>query len=287
MPPVVLGAGGKARKPHCTHCTRTEKADRSSAMENGAGKHGVHYDNAAPDFGSTDVIRTFVRRWKWLQIGSPGAPVVAMNWVVSLAGASILAAFVMASLLSDGCVDEDKTCDANTEFKAWQTWVTQNFSWLYIGTQNVWIAFILFIALSKYGTLKLGKKDDSKEFSDLSWFAMLFACGIGSGIWYWGVSEPMYYYRGSGDLKKIGFPNDDGRAQQAMNITYFHWGTPVLCVSPLLVPSLRTVHSRQAHHQRRDPRLGVLHCHRRSPVVCVLPLGQADDNAHVLLPAHR
>jgi len=50
---------------------------------------------------------------------------------------------------------------------------------------------------SKYGSLRLGRADETPEFNDITWFAMLFSCGIGVGIYYYGVSEPMYYYRGS------------------------------------------------------------------------------------------
>jgi len=189
--------------------------------------HAVHYDTPNADFAQVPTIRSFVRPWKYLVLGAENAPAIAVNWVVSVAGALMLFAFVLSSLVMDGCNDDqDKLthCRAQGEFKSWQRWITQNFTWLYIGTQDVWIIFILFIAFSKYGTLKLGKRDEQPEFSNLSWFAMLFACGIGSGIWYWGASEPIYYYRGSGALDKIGFDNDDERAQQAMNVTYFHWG---------------------------------------------------------------
>ena len=57
-------------------------------------------------------------------------------------------------------------------------------------------------------------------------FTMLFACGMGVGIYYWGVSEPMNYYRAGyqNRLFKLAFDNDDQRAQQAMFITLFHWG---------------------------------------------------------------
>ena len=53
---------------------------------------------------------------------------------------------------------------------------------------------------------------------------MVFSCGLGIGLFYWGVSEPIYYYRGYSDMQKITHVNDDGRAQQAIFITLFHWG---------------------------------------------------------------
>jgi len=109
------------------------------------------------------------------------------------------------------------------EASLWQSWVTQNFTWLYIGSQDIWALFLFYICISKYGALKLGRADEKPEFNDISWFSMLFSCGIGVGIYFFGVSEPMSYYRG-GTLWKIPMNNDDDRAQQAILITLFHWG---------------------------------------------------------------
>ena len=106
--------------------------------------------------------------------------------------------------------------------------MTQNFTWLYIGTQDMWILFVLYIAYSKYGDIKLGKAHEKPEYDNFTWFAMLFSCGVAVGLYFYGVAEPMYYYRTTYAQKLIkpGFHanNDDGRAQQAMTITFFHWG---------------------------------------------------------------
>ena len=79
-------------------------------------------------------------------------------------------------------------------------------------SQNVWTFFLFYVAFSKYGNIKLGKDHEKPEHSNIAYFAMLFACGIAVGVYYWGVSEPIYYYRG-GKLYKPGFYNDDQRAQ--------------------------------------------------------------------------
>mmetsp|Transcript_5419 Transcript_5419/g.6237 ORF Transcript_5419/g.6237 Transcript_5419/m.6237 type:complete len:908 (-) Transcript_5419:199-2922(-) len=161
---------------------------------------------------------THVRPNRWIEVDVGEYRLFRFNWVTSLIASVMLWGFGIACL-----VDGDATYN---EFKQWQTWITQNFTWLYIGTQDVWTVFLLYIMMSQYGTLKLGKKDEKPQYSDFTWFAMLFSCGIAVGIYYWGVSEPMYYYRaGYGNaLVKPGFQNDDQRAQQAMFITFFHWG---------------------------------------------------------------
>ena len=73
-------------------------------------------------------------------------------------------------------------------------------------------------------TLSLSASRALNSFNDLEWFAMVFSCGLGIGLFYWGVSEPIYYYRGYSDMQKVPWSNDDGRAQQAIFITLFHWG---------------------------------------------------------------
>ena len=74
-------------------------------------------------------------------------------------------------------------------FGAWKTWTIDYFTWLYIGSVDAWLVFVVAVYFSKYGNLKLGKPDEKPEFSDLSWFVMLFACGVGIGMFFYGVAE--------------------------------------------------------------------------------------------------
>jgi choline-glycine betaine transporter len=65
---------------------------------------------------------------------------------------SLLASAVLWGLVAF-CINKGE--DANEEFSKWQSWVTQNFTWLYIGTQNVWAVFLLWLCFSKYGNIKV------------------------------------------------------------------------------------------------------------------------------------
>ena len=56
--------------------------------------------------------------------------------------------------------------------------------------------FLLYVAFSKYGSIKLGKAHEKPEFNNISWFSMLFSCGIAVGVYTYGVAEPLSYYRG-------------------------------------------------------------------------------------------
>mmetsp|Transcript_4035 Transcript_4035/g.13163 ORF Transcript_4035/g.13163 Transcript_4035/m.13163 type:complete len:763 (-) Transcript_4035:1296-3584(-) len=111
---------------------------------------------------------------------------------------------------------------AYNEFTDWSEWITDEWSWLYIGSQDIWIVVLLYLLFSKYSKVKLGKDDEKPEFSNLSWFAMLFAAGVGVGLFYYGISEPIFHYT-SGGTRWAHF-NDNDRAQHALMVTYFHWG---------------------------------------------------------------
>lgn len=64
---------------------------------------------------------------------------------------------------------------------------------MYIGTQDAWAVFIIVLYFSKYGKMKLGKPDEKPEFKDATYFTMLFAAGIGIGLFYFGVGMSTLY----------------------------------------------------------------------------------------------
>jgi len=154
--------------------------------------------------------------------------VCRFNWVVFAGASIVLWAFVIGVLASDKtdpaapCVAVNPALD---EFGMWQTWITQNFTWFYIATQNVWSLFVVYMGVSRFGKIRLGKDTEKPAYSDFAWFSMLFCSGIGIGLYMYGVSEPIYYYRGYGNsLFKVPWQNDDQFAQQAIFLTYYHWG---------------------------------------------------------------
>lgn len=73
-------------------------------------------------------------------------------------------------------------------------WTINSFGWFYMLTTAFFVLFVIVLAISPFGKLKLGKKDDEPEFSWLSWIGMLFAAGIGVGFVFFGVAEPILYY---------------------------------------------------------------------------------------------
>lgn len=105
-------------------------------------------------------------------------------------------------------------------FGAAQGWTIENFGWLYVTATVVFLGLMLFIALGPMGRLKLGPDDAEPDFPFISWVAMLFAAGMGIGLMYFGVAEPVQHYITPPDTE----PHTMLAAREAMAITYTHWG---------------------------------------------------------------
>ena len=98
--------------------------------------------------------------------------------------------------------------------------LTDNFSWLYLSAMFLFVIINLMIACSKYGKIKLGADDAKPEYSTASWFAMLFCAGMGVGLVFWGISEPISHYLYS---LNNGSASEEA-AQFAFKSVFMHWG---------------------------------------------------------------
>ncbi len=105
-------------------------------------------------------------------------------------------------------------------FSAIQTGVSNFFGWFLILSVNCYLLIMLYIALGKYGSIRLGGKNAVPEFSRTSWFAMLFSAGMGIGILFWSVAEPMYHFTNP----DFGGADSMEAAANAMQVTFLHWG---------------------------------------------------------------
>lgn len=101
------------------------------------------------------------------------------------------------------------------------TTVVTELGWYYVLAVTGFVAFSLWLALSPMGSIVLGKNDEEPEFGLASWFAMLFAAGMGIGLVFWGVAEPLNHYASPP-------PGTEGdaaaKARSAMDTTFLHWG---------------------------------------------------------------
>ncbi|MDE0452457.1 MAG: BCCT family transporter [Gammaproteobacteria bacterium] len=122
---------------------------------------------------------------------------------------------------------------AGAVFAAVRSWIESTLGWSYILAICVMLVACLYIMCSRHGKVRLGDDDGRPEFSTFSWLAMLFSAGLGIGLLFFSISEPMFYFDNSA---AFGYPNnphadmagavdlDEARAADAMRVTYFHWG---------------------------------------------------------------
>lgn len=110
--------------------------------------------------------------------------------------------------------------EAGALFGAAQQWIVERFDCFYVLAITTFLIFLVLIAASRFGNIKLGPDDAEPEFSFVSWTAMLFAAGMGIGLMYFGVGEPIQHYL-SPPTAAGGTP---AAAREAMLMSFFHWG---------------------------------------------------------------
>ena len=97
----------------------------------------------------------------------------------------------------------------------------RDFSWLYLGVMLFFVLFLLIVAFSRFGKVRLGNDDDKPEYSTVSWFAMLFGAGMGVGLVFWGVAEPLSHY--IAPMAGIE-PLTEEAARFSIRSCFMHWG---------------------------------------------------------------
>ena len=107
-----------------------------------------------------------------------------------------------------------------TVFGAVQAWIMDRLGWFYLLSVAVFVIFVLYLAIGSYGQVKLGPTHSEPEFSYGSWFAMLFSAGMGIGLVFFGVAEPITHFTNP----PVGDGGTVEAARAAMRITFFHWG---------------------------------------------------------------
>lgn len=111
---------------------------------------------------------------------------------------------------------------ANFEAKATDAFnfLVSYFGWFYLLTMSLFVIFSIWIAFSKYGKIKLGPDDSKPEYSFISWFAMLFSAGMGIGLVFWGVAEPLNHF-----INPMGIEGGtEAAAKFAIMKSFMHWG---------------------------------------------------------------
>ncbi|WP_202081358.1 glycine betaine uptake BCCT transporter [Caldalkalibacillus salinus] len=127
--------------------------------------------------------------------------------------------------------------------------ITNTFGWFYLFATFMFLIFALYLAFGPYGRIKLGEDDEDPEYGYMSWLAMLFSAGMGIGLVFWGVGEPMYHFftPPTADIE----PESVEAASTALRYSFFHWGLHPWAIYTIVALSL-------AYFQFRKRESGVI-----------------------------
>jgi choline/carnitine/betaine transport len=136
-----------------------------------------------------------------------------IDWVVFGVTAAIAVGFLVWGFLS--------TPSLSRVSGAALTWTMENTGWLFVVTSSAFVIFVLWLAFSRFGAIPLGRDDEEPEFRTVSWIAMMFSAGMGIGLMFYGVAEPLSHL--VTPPPGTGAPGNPEAMQTAMATTLFHW----------------------------------------------------------------
>ncbi|WP_423908108.1 BCCT family transporter [Candidatus Spongiihabitans sp.] len=140
-----------------------------------------------------------------------------MNSIMAVASMTMILGFLGFTI-----IDVEYASEVFTKMK---DFIIGSLGWFYVLVISGILFFVIWLLFSRFGNLKLGKDDDTPDFSTFSWICMLFSAGLGSGLIYWGVAEPIYHIQDNPFLAMAGVePNSVEAAVVALRVTVFHWG---------------------------------------------------------------
>ena len=132
--------------------------------------------------------------------------------IVFFVSAAIIVVFVGLTIFFERNVDD--------LFQRVQGAVSQYAGWFFVATMNIVLVFVVSLLLGRFGDVRLGGEGARPEFSTPAWFAMLFRAGMGIGLLFYGVAEPMFHFVAS----PLAEPGTADAARTAMDFTFLHWG---------------------------------------------------------------
>jgi glycine betaine transporter len=142
----------------------------------------------------------------------PGSLDARLNRGVFVASAALILSLVVVGGLYPAALE----AAGNAALR----YLTESWGWLYLVSVSLFVAIGLLLALSPLGSLRLGHDGEAPEFGRMSWFAMLFSAGMGIGLVFWSVAEPLHHYLSP----PVGEPGTPAAARLASEIFFFHWG---------------------------------------------------------------
>jgi len=137
------------------------------------------------------------------------------NPIMTVGSALLVLGFVLFTVLNPQY--------AETIYNAVKFFIADELAWYYVGLMSFSLFLAIYTAFSRFGNIRLGKEEEEPEFSFFSWFSMLFGAGIGIGILFWSIAEPIYHFQSNPFISAENSLSIEA-AQIAMRLSIFHWG---------------------------------------------------------------
>jgi choline/glycine/proline betaine transport protein len=135
---------------------------------------------------------------------------------VFIASGALIALFVILTIIFKE--------PAENIFGQVQVFVAEGMGWFFILAVSLYLGIVILLALSRFGSVRLGGQDARPEFSTFAWIAMLLSAGMGTGLMFWSVAEPIFHFQAPPTVLGVIEPGTNDAAQQALSVTFFHWG---------------------------------------------------------------
>lgn len=120
---------------------------------------------------------------------------------------------------------------ANGIYTGIKAWIERSLGWYYVAVVSLVLFFTFWVGLSRFGDLRLGADHERPEFSNFSWFAMLFSAAVGTGLLFWSIAEPLMHMQGNPFMEMAGVEAGTPEAGKvALRLTLFHWGLHGWCI---------------------------------------------------------
>jgi choline/glycine/proline betaine transport protein len=189
------------------HFIEEDREARRHAVEDRPAFEGLQDEPTASYFDVSDRRKPGRDNWKGFGFD--------LHPQVTFASVTLLTVFIVLTLMFRERAD--------VFFQSALDSITVNFGWFLILGANVLIIAALVFAFSRFGTIRIGGPDAKPEFSTFGWFAMLLSAGMGIGLMFWSVGEPIYHFGSPSPLFGVegGTPE---ALQAALGTTFFHWG---------------------------------------------------------------
>lgn len=187
---------------------KAEKEARNKAIKNRDRFFGLQIMPTVSIYDDHDKHVTGENNWKKYGLD--------IHPQVTIFSVAILMTFIVLTMMYQ--------TESKEFFSSLLSTITSGAGWFFILVANIYVIAALYFAFGRFGNIRIGGKNAMPEFSTPAWFAMLLSAGMGIGLMFWSVGEPMFHYASPSPMFSSVMAQTPESAQAALTVTFFHWG---------------------------------------------------------------